>query len=222
MGKSVNSNTRTKAKKRSFNIEPQRDDFFFALLIILIFPLTHTLSSQNIHTNSILFSRNNRPKSTQSVRVEPTNLTNFVTSIPKSSPAIQYEFLQQRLRDDFQSSSGTSLDNLNSKMQVGRQGPIKDVKSLIDDFRQQHPEEVPRRGRRVKNTGMGQAGFLGESSASLGRDNDISSPPSSNDSTYGNQQLLVSTAAKVGVSSPYNLISTSELTRSDSVLGNFI
>lgn len=35
---------------------------------------------------------------------------------------------------------------------IGRQGPIKDVKSIIDDYRQKHPESVPRRGRRLKGT----------------------------------------------------------------------
>lgn len=34
---------------------------------------------------------------------------------------------------------------------MGRQGPIKDVKSIIADYRQRHPEIVPRRGRRMKS-----------------------------------------------------------------------
>ncbi|EEB15202.1 hypothetical protein Phum_PHUM354830 [Pediculus humanus corporis] len=33
---------------------------------------------------------------------------------------------------------------------IGRQGPIVDVKSIIADYRQNHPEQVPRRGRRPK------------------------------------------------------------------------
>lgn len=33
---------------------------------------------------------------------------------------------------------------------VGRQGAIKDVRSIIEDYRQRHPETVPRRGRRMK------------------------------------------------------------------------
>lgn len=37
-----------------------------------------------------------------------------------------------------------------SGVQIGRQGPIKDVRSIIDDHRQKHPETVPRRGRRRK------------------------------------------------------------------------
>jgi hypothetical protein len=38
----------------------------------------------------------------------------------------------------------------NSQIQMGRQGVIKDVKSIIADYRQKHPENVPRRGRRLK------------------------------------------------------------------------
>lgn len=33
----------------------------------------------------------------------------------------------------------------------GRQGLVKDVKSIIADYRQQHPEVVPKRGRRMKS-----------------------------------------------------------------------
>jgi hypothetical protein len=34
----------------------------------------------------------------------------------------------------------------------GRQGPIKTVQSIIADFRQNNPQDIPRRGRRVKNS----------------------------------------------------------------------
>ncbi|XP_047503530.1 uncharacterized protein LOC125048733 isoform X1 [Pieris napi] len=36
-------------------------------------------------------------------------------------------------------------------MPMGRQGPIKDVKSIIADYRQRNPEMAPRRGRRMKS-----------------------------------------------------------------------
>ncbi|KAJ1531440.1 hypothetical protein ONE63_000120 [Megalurothrips usitatus] len=36
----------------------------------------------------------------------------------------------------------------------GRQGPIIDVQSIIADYRSQHPENVPRRGRRMKSSGL--------------------------------------------------------------------
>ncbi|XP_058065506.1 microtubule-associated protein futsch-like [Anopheles bellator] len=37
------------------------------------------------------------------------------------------------------------------QLQIGRQGMRKDVSSIIADYRQKHPENVPRRGRRLKN-----------------------------------------------------------------------
>lgn len=81
------------------------------------------------------------------------------------SPAaiFQQEFLQQRLRQEVQNQKQQQQQQQTQQQQqqqqrdqlpqFGRQGPIKDVKSLIDDFRQQHPETVPRRGRRMKNVG---------------------------------------------------------------------
>lgn len=87
-----------------------------------------------------------------------------------------------------------NIDNIANKMQVGRQGPIKDVKSLIDDFRQRHPEQVPRRGRRMKNIHPNAYfGDHGNNSAGLVDSNDMSSPPSSNDSSYNSQLLIAST-----------------------------
>lgn len=47
---------------------------------------------------------------------------------------------------------------------IGRQGVFKDVKSIIADYRQKHPEAVPRRGRRVKTS----AGNQGDASTILG------------------------------------------------------
>lgn len=159
-----------------------------------------------MYLNSLLFPRNIRPKTTQSLRpdITPNNssalLANFMTSIPKSSPAvlIQQEYLQQRLRDE---TLNANMDMGSNKLQIGRQGPIKDVKSLIDDYRQRHPEAVPRRGRRMKN--INQNIYMGDNASSGGIEthgnddlgimlsraqNDMSSPPTSNDSSYGNLQ----------------------------------
>lgn len=42
------------------------------------------------------------------------------------------------------------IDQQNSVIGEGRQGPILDVKSIIADYRSRHPESVPRRGRRLR------------------------------------------------------------------------
>uniref|UniRef100_A0A182TB96 Uncharacterized protein n=1 Tax=Anopheles maculatus TaxID=74869 RepID=A0A182TB96_9DIPT len=50
-------------------------------------------------------------------------------------------------------NSGTLTANQQQQLQIGRQGMRKDVSSIIADYRQKHPENVPRRGRRLKNVG---------------------------------------------------------------------
>ncbi|XP_055321488.1 GATA zinc finger domain-containing protein 7-like isoform X2 [Sitodiplosis mosellana] len=165
--------------------------------------------------------RNIQPKSTQSLRTNNA-YANVVTSIPKSSPAIQTQqqqqsYLSQRFRENGQSllNSANQLEQAANKMQIGRQGQIKDVQSIIANFRQTHPEVVPRRGRRLKNVNQNLYGneqgsnSAGDNTDALvadllsKRNNDISSPPSSNDSTYSNSQVLLS---KAGASNQYGSI----------------
>ncbi|XP_075221234.1 uncharacterized protein LOC142324256 isoform X2 [Lycorma delicatula] len=45
----------------------------------------------------------------------------------------------------------------------GRQGPILDVKSIIADYRSRHPENVPRRGRRMKSPMVSSTRITGSS-----------------------------------------------------------
>lgn len=103
-----------------------------------------------------------------------------------STASIQQEFLQHRMRQESQQNQNQN------KMQIGRQGPIKDVKSLIDDFRQRHPEAVPRRGRRMKNVNQQMGGEHvhdrnADLDSMLGRNSvDLTSRPSSNDSVQNN------------------------------------
>lgn len=90
---------------------------------------------------------------------------------------------------------------MQSKLQLGRQGPIKDVKSLIDDFRQRHPEAVPRRGRRMKSVHQHSAGEHGldrnaDLDLRLDRNSiDLTSRPSSNDSMHNNSHASKNVAA---------------------------
>lgn len=171
-----------------------------------------------------MFPRNIQPKSSRSdtstsAAAAAAAFASVVTSIPKSSPAIQaqHSFLPQRSRENGQSlfnSTGNQLDPSSHKLQIGRQGQIKDVQSIIASFRQTHPEIVPRRGRRMKNVNQGlygneQSGSGGDNTDALvadllsKRNNDISSPPSSNDSTYSNSQVLL----KAGLSNQFGAIS---------------
>lgn len=176
----------------------------------------------NFIYNSIVFPRNIQPNSSQLLRSDAsaaaaTSFADVVTSIPKSSPAIQtaqqqqQSMLSQRFRENGQTllNSANQMEQSVNKLQIGRQGQIKDVQSIIANFRQTHPEVVPRRGRRLKNVNQNQLFCLNEHSGSgttgdnndalvadllSKRNNDISSPPSSNDSTYSNSQILLSKA----------------------------
>lgn len=62
-----------------------------------------------------------------------------------------------KLRVDESSNAGDSLlaahwNSLQANNVQGRQGPIVDVQSIINDFRSKNPQEIPRRGRRMKGS----------------------------------------------------------------------
>ncbi|XP_034951634.1 uncharacterized protein [Chelonus insularis] len=73
----------------------------------------------------------------------------------------------------------------NRQIGEGRQGPIVDVKSIIADHRLRHPETVPRRGRRMRNSvnvHLGTGGAMVETGHGDSR-------PSSTDSCKSNSNI---------------------------------
>ncbi|KAK2586246.1 hypothetical protein KPH14_001502 [Odynerus spinipes] len=71
----------------------------------------------------------------------------------------------------------------NRQIGEGRQGTIVDVSSIIADYRLRHPEMVPRRGRRMRNSvnvGLGAGGAMVETG------HNVDSRPSSTDSCKSN------------------------------------
>uniref|UniRef100_A0A182Q988 MYND-type domain-containing protein n=1 Tax=Anopheles farauti TaxID=69004 RepID=A0A182Q988_9DIPT len=62
--------------------------------------------------------------------------------------------------------SGSNASQQQQQLQIGRQGMRKDVSSIIADYRQKHPENVPRRGRRLKNVGGGGGSSAGNNGTS--------------------------------------------------------
>ncbi|XP_061929080.1 uncharacterized protein LOC108001103 isoform X2 [Apis cerana] len=72
-----------------------------------------------------------------------------------------------------------ALSPENRQIGEGRQGAIVDVRSIIADYRLRHPETVPRRGRRMRNSvnvGLGAGGAMVETG------HNVDSRPSSTDS----------------------------------------
>lgn len=51
-----------------------------------------------------------------------------------------------------ENSLASQWNNLQANSAQGRQGQIIDVQSIINDFRQKNPQEIPRRGRRMKSS----------------------------------------------------------------------
>ncbi|XP_076183641.1 uncharacterized protein LOC143155136 isoform X1 [Ptiloglossa arizonensis] len=79
-----------------------------------------------------------------------------------------------------------ALSPENRQIGEGRQGAIVDVRSIIADYRLRHPETVPRRGRRMRNSvnvGLGAGGAMVETGHS------VDSRPSSTDSCKSNPNM---------------------------------
>lgn len=62
-----------------------------------------------------------------------------------------------KLRVDESSNAGDRLlaaqwNSMQANSVSGRQGPVVDVQSIINDFRSKNPQEIPRRGRRMKGS----------------------------------------------------------------------
>ncbi|XP_066595698.1 uncharacterized protein [Prorops nasuta] len=79
-----------------------------------------------------------------------------------------------------------ALNPENRQIGEGRQGAIVDVKSIIADYRLRHPETVPRRGRRMRNSvnvGLGTGGAMMETGQN------VDSRPSSTDSCKSNPNV---------------------------------
>lgn len=58
--------------------------------------------------------------------------------------------------------------DMNGQSHQARQRNVVDVQSIIADYRQRHPEIVPRRGRRIRSIINSQRGNLGETTAKMG------------------------------------------------------
>ncbi|XP_046427693.1 uncharacterized protein LOC124183344 isoform X4 [Neodiprion fabricii] len=77
-------------------------------------------------------------------------------------------------------SSDGGQNSENRQIGEGRQGPMVDVRTIIADYRLRHPETVPRRSRRMRNSvnvGLGAGGAVVETTQ-IG----VDSRPSSTDS----------------------------------------
>lgn len=105
------------------------------------------------------------------------------TAMNSAIAAFQAAFQEQNSVDliNGQLPSNQSQSSL-SGQPMGRQGAIKDVKSIIEDYRQKHPETIPRRGRRMKSV-LSTHNSNSVNSSSLGNVSNV-------DVVGGNKDLL--------------------------------
>lgn len=108
--------------------------------------------------------RSRTPTSTpiHSVNVTNDSLEQRMTAFERLTALQNQELLQQQIlqhhhqqqQQQYEAamaqSAAAAVAAAAAGQVVGRQGPIKDVRSIIEDYRQKHPESVPRRGRRMK------------------------------------------------------------------------
>jgi hypothetical protein len=127
-------------------------------------------SSDNLTSNLMISSKSSTTTNSEnenfdkSSRMSSEAINRYVQDVrvnvlKKEDKQQQQHHLQQRSMDEFSSSANMneSLNDLHNLSQAnsqaaGRQGQTIDVQSLIKDFRQKNPQEIPRRGRRMKSS----------------------------------------------------------------------
>lgn len=115
---------------------------------------------------NILYKSNNSDKISKSLQQTAQNLSNRLSADARKQAA--------------------DLMGENRQIGEGRQGPTVDVRSIIADYRLRHPESVPRRGRRMRNSVNVN---LGAGGAVMENNQNTDSRPSSTDSCKSNSNV---------------------------------
>lgn len=134
--------------------------------------LREKYSSRNDDDSMVQNIYKNSDKVSKSLQQTAQNLSNRL-----SADARKHQQQQQQQ---------TISDVDNRHIGEGRQGPTVDVRSIIADYRLRHPENVPRRGRRMKNSVNVN---LGAGGAMMENNQNTDSRPSSTDSCKSNPNI---------------------------------
>lgn len=124
-------------------------------------------SQENLQSNSnILISSKSSTTNSENEPYERSSKLNSETVNRLIQDVRTNVLKKEKKNDDFSSSANVNdsfddsssyginmqgFQSSNSNIQ-GRQGQIIDVQSIINDFRQKNPQEIPRRGRRMKGS----------------------------------------------------------------------
>lgn len=85
-------------------------------------------------------------------------------------------------------SLASQWSSLNANSAQGRQGQIIDVQSIINDFRQKNPQEIPRRGRRMKGS-FGGSNFFDNHQSQMEDSRSFMSNMSNNNQEFTNSTM---------------------------------
>ncbi|XP_063708596.1 probable serine/threonine-protein kinase kinX isoform X2 [Culicoides brevitarsis] len=123
---------------------------------VTMMPLNNT---NNSSTQSILQQRANMKgtdlvKEKQAAAKIQRNILPRPTTLPNHEQILRNLAMSSATSTAFQQQQLNELFNGHSKINMGRQGPTKDVSSIIADFREKNPDVPPRRGRRVKGNNV--------------------------------------------------------------------
>lgn len=113
----------------------------------------HLLSSKSSTTNSTEnehFERSSK-LSSQSVNRLIQDVRENVLKKEKHKIA---DMVSNNINENYEdcTSFGINSNMFQTSLSQGRQGQTIDVQSIINDFRQKNPQEIPRRGRRMKSS----------------------------------------------------------------------
>ncbi|XP_035789979.1 serine-rich adhesin for platelets-like isoform X2 [Anopheles albimanus] len=155
----------------------------------------------NASTNMLLSSRTNNKSDRSSTGGEQhgrqskpvlTNHQQILNNLAISAGLTASGSNSTSLQNGHHNPTSAAQQHQQQQLQIGRQGMRKDVSSIIADYRQKHPENVPRRGRRLKNIGSGNSSNNGSTAGNGG----------SNLGSFGDSGAISLTALSGGKSRP--------------------
>lgn len=126
-----------------------------AVMEIETFGCKPETSGNNVHPNMISSKSSTTTNSEGENYDKGLRISNESVSrlIQGARASIMRQNERQRIEESalLNENAYDSTWNIQNNSIQGRQGQIVDVQSIINDFRQKNPQEIPRRGRRVKS-----------------------------------------------------------------------
>lgn len=136
-----------------YHHQPTSVFFFNYFIFRTILPKISSYYVSNKNNNFKFSTKiSNQPSQNTNQQLSSTSSSSTTTALTHQQQHLQLQLqLQQHQQLQLQQNKKNLTDYINGhQTPMGRQGAIKDVQSIIADYRQKHPEIVPRRGRRLR------------------------------------------------------------------------